>query len=838
VDNKIKFPYPGLRPFTKKESKIFFGRRDQCIQLIKNMESRYFITVTGQSGSGKSSLVKAGVIPMLRMGTMPQGGKEWYVVDMTPGDDPFYHLSDALHHTFVDKHEKMNLSVNRIQSIVETGPLGIMELLSKQSCLRVKNAEIQMDRKNLLLLIDQFEELFTLCEKKGFDIADRFVSLLLETAAQQKFCIYVVLTMRSDFIGHCSLFEGLPEAVSKGQFLVPKLNRDQVRAAIIGPQRRFKFIVTPELVSKLLNDYASLDASFRRKQDQLPLMQHVLMRMYHIAKTRPDSPTELNLSLYNSNEIKGITKALNHHADTVYESLKTDEKKLIAEIIFRRLTLKTSDNEYVRDRATIGELTQLCLASRSGKGFNLTETNHMEKQVKAVADEFRKPKNCFIYPSIEKKEELGAEDTLNITHESLIRCWNLCRQWADTEAKEADLFQEIFKRAEKSMKGDPYAIGKLLKRYNSWIRNPYHSAAWAERYSRNDREKEKKYKRVRAFINSSKSRKDWKRSALVQGILLGLYCFCIWAGPAYYAHLSNENKVKGHDFFDKTDYENAIASYKDALDNLKIYGNQDAKLELCELVGKAYSLNGSYRNAIQFYRDMKNDLKSKKSQLNIHILETYTEYIQSMIDNEIDFAQNANNELKEIIQELETSLRDHENTFIKARGTDPDQAPRLKWSVLTYLAMAYKKMKDFKMAHEYFEKAVRTQTNILKLRAQSYNDWALLYLEEGVFHEATERFIVSTHLQPGNSQYYMTVANSLYKYNNFDGAIRFYNKAKKLDKENPGIYSGLAFSYKKKNDIQTANQNLKLFKEYAGRSKEKNIKERINRIVNEYDTIE
>ena len=311
MNKQLKYPYPGLRAFTKEESKIFFGRRAQCVQLLGTLDEHYFVAVTGQSGSGKSSLVKAGVIPFLERGGMPQGGRDWFCIEVTPGNNPFKNLADAFHEKFVSDFNILDADPDTIQSILESGPLGILELLGKKSCLRVKKSKSQSERRNLLLLIDQFEEIFALCEKQGFKTADKFVSLLLETAYQSKFSIFVILTMRSDFLGQCALFEGLPEAVSKGQFLVPKLNLNQLQSAIIGPQKYFNFKIDPKLIQTILNDYSSLEANIRRKQDQLPLMQHLLMRLYHFAgleEIKPEKQQGLLSKLHQKIKLFGKNK--------------------------------------------------------------------------------------------------------------------------------------------------------------------------------------------------------------------------------------------------------------------------------------------------------------------------------------------------------------------------------------------------------------------------------------------------------------------------------------------------------------------------------------------------
>ena len=182
----------------------------------------------------------------------------------------------------------------------------------------LEGGKVLGDRK-LLLLVDQFEEIFRY-RREGTprqdeagqldrDEAIDFVALLLATARAEDLPVYVVLTMRSDYLGDCAQFDGLPEALNDSQFLTPRLTRDQRREAIEGPARVFDGRVEPALVNRLLNDMGS-------DPDQLPLMQHALMRLWKGAAPAADGTRTLTLAAYEA--MGGLRGALDGQADDAY----------------------------------------------------------------------------------------------------------------------------------------------------------------------------------------------------------------------------------------------------------------------------------------------------------------------------------------------------------------------------------------------------------------------------------------------------------------------------------------------------------------------------------------
>ncbi|MCP4403941.1 MAG: ATP-binding protein, partial [bacterium] len=198
-------PYPGLRPFTREESYLFFGREEQTDQLLKKLGETRFISVVGLSGCGKSSLVRAGMIPALECGYLASAGPFWKTLTMRPGTRPLTELARVLLNASLVEYEQTSyvqdpaqreeMFLPFVQASLSRGPLGLVELLREHPL---------PERTNLLLLVDQFEEIFRYDREHGRDEIVAFVNLLLGSVKQEEMPIYVVTTMRSEFIGKCA----------------------------------------------------------------------------------------------------------------------------------------------------------------------------------------------------------------------------------------------------------------------------------------------------------------------------------------------------------------------------------------------------------------------------------------------------------------------------------------------------------------------------------------------------------------------------------------------------------------------------------------------------------
>ena len=410
-----RFPYPGLRPFNRDETDIFFGREEQIDQLLVKLEQSRFIAVVGPSGCGKSSLVRTGLISALESGLLATAGPRWCIAEQRPGNRPILRLAEALLREPTIGAERLSSTSPQakveaaafLQARLQRGPLGLRDVLDDTPL---------PENTNLLLLVDQFEEIFRYHRHGGQDEANAFVSLLLESAKQRAWPVYVVITMRSDFIGDCTLFQDLPSAINESQFLTPRLTREQMQAAIRGPARVFGGFVEPELVNRLLND-AGTDP------DQLPLLQHVLMRIWASAEKSTAEGEKPILDLATYEKVGELRDALSRHADEALMELNDSHKK-ITEHLFRALCERGTDQRDTRRSVVMSNIVSTLKVSF--------------QEIADVVEVFRTSERSLITPP--HPHTLTPETVLDISHESLIRQWRTLAIWVEKETQSAKVY--------------------------------------------------------------------------------------------------------------------------------------------------------------------------------------------------------------------------------------------------------------------------------------------------------------------------------------------------------------------------------------------------------------
>ena len=534
-------PFPGLRPFELDEEHLFFGREGQADDLLERLNRNRFLAIVGVSGSGKSSLVRAGLLPSLYSGFLADASSHWRVAIMRPGDAPIRNLAAALNQPGVlDDHSEPRgldeptpplkpplppaalssqaIHVALTETTLRRGYLGLVEV--------VRQARIA-ENENLLVVVDQFEELFRFKlnarNPDANDEAAAFVKLLLTAAEQTSVSIYIVLTMRSDFLGDCAQFRNLPEALNDGQHLIPKMTRDQQRSAIEGPVAVGGAEITPQLVNRLLNDMGD-------NPDQLPILQHALMRTWDYWVDHHDGKEPIDLRHYRA--IGGMAQALSQHADEIYHQLPDQRCREITEKLFKCLTDKGPDNREVR-RPT--KLSDVCAAAA-------TEP----EEVIAIVERFRGAGKSFLMPPA--GVDLTEKTVLDISHESLMRVWRRLKDWVDQEAQSAQIYRRLAETAAMHQQDkagflrDPELTIGL-----NWRQETQPNAAWAKRYA-------PAFKPAMQFLDASAEARDAEVTAKelarrrevrrLRSFIAGLAVLALLAiGAAGYAYLREQDAL-------------------------------------------------------------------------------------------------------------------------------------------------------------------------------------------------------------------------------------------------------------------------------------------------------
>ncbi len=506
-------PFPGLRPFQKNESHLFFGRENHIKEILRKLETFRFVSIVGNSGSGKSSLVRAGIIPRIEN----TQDHSWMICVMRPGKNPLEELSNALFEPALFGNpgtRERNKQINDSIEILGKNRLSLVQV--------VRNVLPQ--GKKLLILVDQFEELFRFnkiyTEKNQVSPASHFVDLLLGAVGQKDLPIYVMMTVRSDFLGDCEQFVGLPEAINDGQFLIPRMNEEELQTSIVGPVDVVHGKISPRLVHQLLNEVGN-------SPDQLPVLQHVLMRTWEVweAENYPAKPVDLE----EYEKTGGMKKALSNHAEEAYAELNTEKKRNLAEAIFKTITLKGADNRGIRRPTPLSRIAEI--------------TNSTLAEVKEIADIFRRADRGFIMPS--STVELHENSVLDISHESLMRVWERLNKWVEEEAESAEIYQRICESAllyEKNMAGlwrDPdLQIAVEWKEKNnpnnfwaSQYNNHFKLAVWFMEASVIDKN----------FMVAEKNRKRRLTNVAITFVLIILSALTLWAYIERNKSQTNEN---------------------------------------------------------------------------------------------------------------------------------------------------------------------------------------------------------------------------------------------------------------------------------------------------------
>ena len=470
IGKRLHNPFPGLRAFGIDEAHLFFGREGQSDDILLKLAHNRFTAVLGFSGSGKSSLIYCGLVPVLHGGFMTEAGSDWRIIVMRPGTSPIDNLAEALV-AGSEEYEQMGKEEQVVRkavlsTILRSSSLGLIEAVKH---LRTNRKE------NVLLIVDQFEENFRYRKLEGrtsnIDDSSLFVSLLVEAVRMQREPIYVALTMRSDFIGECAAYPELTQMINDSHYLIPQMSREQKRMAIEGPVAVGGGKIAPRLVQQLLNDMGE-------SPDQLPILQHALMRTWQYWQGSRSAGV-IDLEHYNA--VGALKEALSQHANEAYDLLNKREQK-ICEIMFKALTERGAENQMIRRPIKLGMMASIAGVS--------------EGDMTRVVDRFREPGKTLLMPPHEVS--LDAETVIDISHESLIRIWTRLKNWVEEESRSAEMYLKLAEAAERYQKGAAglWQMPDLQLALN-WKEENKPTLLWGKRYH-------SAFERAMVFLASSR----------------------------------------------------------------------------------------------------------------------------------------------------------------------------------------------------------------------------------------------------------------------------------------------------------------------------------------------
>ena len=426
-------PFQGLQYFDEKDADRFFGRETLVAKIVGRLTSTRFLTVIGASGSGKSSVVRAGVIPALRRGERladgsvpPTDSGQWDIRILTPSAHPLEALAASL-----TRDSESVSAITTLRNDLAQDPNALS--------LVARRVLAQNDKKHLLLIIDQFEEVFT--QSRQDDERSAFIENLLhalDPANAQP--ITILLTLRADFYSQLAFQDHLRELVSQNQEFIGAMSRDELKRAILLPAALGNWKVQEGLVEVILDDLGS-------EPGALPLLSHALLETWKRRRGRV-----LTVSGYTA--AGGVRGAIAQTAETVFRQRLSIEQQPIARMIFIKLAEMGEDSLDTRRRAAFSELI-----TRS------TDTSTIDAVLSILTDARLVTTGTL---------EPGDTRVVEVAHEALIREWPTLRDWLNQNREGLILHRQLTEDTNDWLKlgRDTGALyrGVRLKQTLDWVK--------------------------------------------------------------------------------------------------------------------------------------------------------------------------------------------------------------------------------------------------------------------------------------------------------------------------------------------------------------------------------
>jgi len=430
----VENPYKGLAAFQENDAEDFFGR-DKLIQtLLDRMDEDHpykrFLAVVGPSGSGKSSVVKAGLLPSIRKGSLP-GSETWFIVQMIPGVSPISELEEAL----------MRVAINPLPDLKEA--LGE----DNGALVQIVNDSLPDDGSELVLVIDQFEEVFTTGSAKE---REDFLQSLYQTIIHEDGRLRLVITLRADFYDRPLGIQNFSGLMQQRTEVVIPFTAEELEKSITGPARRVKVFFQQGLAAQIVSEV-------NEQPGVLPMLQYALTELF----ARREGPIIMSKDYQ---EIGGVLGALAQQAEEMYQSLDEAHQEAARQLFLRLVTLGEG-TEDTRRRALQSEIM-------SAYPDADVMTNVIEQfSSKRLLTTDRDPGT--------------RSPTIEVAHEALIREWGTLKLWLDESRDDVRLQRMLYLAAQEwneANNDDSFLLrGGRLVSFEDWIDNSTIAVAELER---------------------------------------------------------------------------------------------------------------------------------------------------------------------------------------------------------------------------------------------------------------------------------------------------------------------------------------------------------------------
>ncbi|BBD65423.1 WD-40 repeat-containing protein [Nostoc commune NIES-4072] len=410
IDEHLPCPYKGLFHFGPNDAEFFFGRKIFIEELYITTKTRNFIPVLGASGSGKSSVVLAGLVPKL------QKEGHWQFTHFRPGSDPFHAIALALVPLYTHDLDQTDqiAQARKMAGYLQDGSVPLSDVFAK----------IQQNHPNhrVLLIADQFEEIYTLCNNQ--EIRRKFLDCLLASletpVSLSSSATVLVTTMRADFLGNALSYRPFADVLQNADLKLGPMNRKELTEVIEKPAQKLAVTFETGLVERILDDVED-------QPGNLPLLEFALTELWNKRTGK-----QLTHKIYK--EIGQVEGALARHADEKYGNLTDDEKKKVRRIFIQlvRPGEGAEDTRRIAMKAELGEQSWSLVKKLADARLVVTSRN------------------------------LSSQETVEVVHEALIRNWGELREWMNT-SRVFRAWQERLRGAKGQWEATNRDSGSLLR---------------------------------------------------------------------------------------------------------------------------------------------------------------------------------------------------------------------------------------------------------------------------------------------------------------------------------------------------------------------------------------
>jgi RecA/RadA recombinase len=461
---------PGLHHFDDSNLELFFGRKRQVDDLLSIIQEGRFIGIVGPEGAGKTSLIKAGLVPALKNGFTGAAGRDWSFCYCRPGITPIENLASALSEKYVlGDQEKGSLEMDdEIVKLMRKDHSGILNAVSKYS--------ISGDG-NLLIIIDQFEDIFDLAEKGKVGLAWEqeialFLNNIAKAIASKNTSIYVLISMQSDFIPLLYNFRVLHEHISKGLYSVPNFRQDDFHHIISGSLLHLGYKITDDALNYI-------EEGFNQDLRNLPMVQ-LLLKKIQLTYPHEDAEVLTELTLSNIKKFGELEGIVEKDLDQYFNQLPIFDQQVL-ELLFRNIT-QPGEGLKMKKPRTLKEINDVIGVEKNELVRVITDLKNKEEAILDVIEPYQKNVSHF------KEAYISDSAVINLSNNHLIKNWPNLIRWIAEEKESTDTYIRLSESAKLFQQGQTgYLRPPDLDLVMAWFDKVQPKKIWADQFNQHYR---------------------------------------------------------------------------------------------------------------------------------------------------------------------------------------------------------------------------------------------------------------------------------------------------------------------------------------------------------------